>query len=140
MGYDLRAKNKEVSEFSLGAFSWPMYLQDTGMGYVLGYGAGLSPGTYVYSTGNNGSPHSNDGYKVSSSEAKIMAKIARGYVSVQRFVNKEWDSLTPEDRKMREETNAKGLRVYRPYMHEDHLKKLEAFAEFAEKSKGFTIN
>ena len=88
MGYDLRPKNKNVEEMRINAFVWPFILQDTGMGYVLGYGAGMRPGTYVYLNGNNGSPASNDGYKVTATEAKTMAKIARGYLSVKAFVNK----------------------------------------------------
>jgi hypothetical protein len=70
MGYDLIPINKEVESISIGAFSWPMYLQETGMGYVLGYGAGLRPGSYVYQDNNNGSPASNDGFKVSVNRSK----------------------------------------------------------------------
>lgn len=119
----------------VGAFTWPIFLQDTGMGYVLGYGAGMRPASYVYQNNNNGSPSSNDGYKVTATEAKMMARVARGYVTVQRFVNKEWDELTPEDRAMKEQSD-----VYRKKVHEDHLEKLEQIADFMEKSGGFTIN
>jgi hypothetical protein len=141
MSYDLRAKNKDVKDMSVGAFTWPIFLQDTGMGYVLGYGAGMRPGSYVYQNGNNGSPASNDGYKVTATEAKMMAKVARGYISVQRFVNKEWDELPPEDRKEKEEWEARSQhKIYRTKVHEDHLKKLEQIADFMEKSGGFTIN
>lgn len=141
MGYELRATNKNLEELSIGAFSWPIFLQETGMGYILGYGTGFKPGSYVYNNGNNGSPVSNDGYKVTSTEAKAMAKVARGYISVQRFVNKEWEQLPPETVKEYEEANNRhSFKIYRPKMHEDHLKWLEKFAEWAEKSKGFTIN
>lgn len=140
MGYDLCPNNKELESISIGAFSWPIYLQETGMGYVLGYGTGFKPGSYVYSQGNNGSPVSNNGYKVTATEAKMMAKVARGYVSVQRFVNKEWEELPEETVKEYEKANEQhSFKVYRAKMHEDHLAWLEKFADWAVKSKGFKI-
>lgn len=134
MGYDLNPKNKKIDSLSVGAFSWPIFLQDTGMGYVLGYGAGMKSGSYVYQQGNNGSPISNDGYKVTAAQAKMMAAIARGFVSVQRFVNKEWDALPPDELKQWEQSQ-----YCRKKMHEDHLVFLEKFADFAEQSGGFSI-
>lgn len=141
MGYTLIAKNKELDEINIGAFSWPIFLQETGMGYVLGYGTSMNPGAYVYQNNNNGSPVTNDGYKVSSTEAKAMAMIARGYVSVQRYVNKEWAEIPESDVKQYEESTCyNGQPTYRKKMHEGHLVFLEKFADWAEKSKGFTIN
>lgn len=135
MGYDLKPKNKKIESLPVGGFSWPMFLQETGMGYVLGYGAGMRAGSYVYQNGNNGSPSSNDGYKVTSMEAKMMAVIARGFVSVQRFVNKEWEEVPKA-----ELPNYEASPYYRKKMHEDHLEFLEKFADWAEQSGGFTIN
>jgi len=86
MGYLLKPKNKKVESINVGAFSWPIILQETGAGYVLGYGAGRAPASYVYQDGNKGSPASNDGYKVNGTEAKAMASVLRGYATVQRFV------------------------------------------------------
>ena len=141
MGYDLRPRNKKIDEFSIGAFSWPIILQETGMGYVLGYGKSMCPGQYVYQSGNNGSPASNDGYKVTSDQAKCMAKIARGFLSVQLFVNEEWDKLNEEERIAHEETKFDGKCIYRPaWRNKQVLDKIEQFAEFAEKSQGFTIH
>lgn len=141
MAFDLNPKNNEMESLSVGGFSWPIFLQETGMGYVLGYGAGFKPSSYVYNEGNNGSPVSNDGYKVTSSEAKAMARVARGYVTVQRFVNKEWEALPESELSYYEKAKSLGEQpLYRAKMHEDHLKFLEKFADWAEKSKGFTIN
>jgi hypothetical protein len=137
MGYDLIPKNKKLDSFSVGWLTWPMFLQETGMGYILGYGTGMKPGSYVYQGGNNGSPSSNDGYKVSSKEAKMMAAVARGYVSVQRYVNKEWEAIPAEQLPSYENAQAG---IYRAKIHEDHLVKLEKFADFAEESGGFSIN
>jgi hypothetical protein len=141
MPFELNPQNKELDSLFVGGFSWPMFLQETGMGYVLCYGAGFKPGSYVYNNNNNGSPVSNDGYKVTSTEAKMMAKVAMGYVTVQRFVNKEWDELPETERSYYENAKSLGEQpLYRGKMHEDHLKFLEKFADWAEKSKGFTIN
>jgi hypothetical protein len=141
MGYDLKPKNKATKEITVGAFSWPIILQETGAGYVLGYGQGRSPATYVYQTGNNGSPGSNDGYKVTKKQAEMMATVIRGYVSVQRHVNKEWEALPEDERKSHEQsTNSYGNNVYRCFVHEDRLKQMENIAEFFEQSKGFSIH
>jgi hypothetical protein len=143
MGYTLTARKKgaAVEEMNVGLFTWPMYLQETGAGYVLGYGEGRSPGSYVYKSGGQGSPVSNDGYKVSSREAKMMAAVIRGYISVQKFVNKEWDKLSPEDRERDEvATGYKGKPIYRARFHEDHLSALEKISDFMEQSGGFTIS
>lgn len=140
MGYELSPKNKKIKELRVGAFMWPIILQETGMGYVLGYGAGRTPASYVYQNGNNGSPASNDGYKVTAFEAKAMAKVARGFCSVQRFVNKEWDAIPEPEKTTMLEYTSRGAKLYRGTWHEDRLKEIEAFADFAENSRGFTIN
>lgn len=141
MGYDLYANNKKTNSISIGAFSWPFILQETGAGYVLGYGEGRTPGSYIYQKrGNHGSPVSNDGYKVTSTEAKMMAQVMRGYISVQRFINKEWNEL-PEDQREIQKTAefSPGKLTYKQGVHEDRLKQIEQIAEFLEKSKGFKI-
>lgn len=142
MGYNLIPKNKEIKSISIGAFHWPFVLQETGMGYVLGYGAGRAPGTYVYSSGNNGSPVSNDNYKVSSKEAKAMAMVGRGFLSVQKFVNKEWTDFFPDDEERKKQTETKGFNgslLYRQEMGKKTLELIEKVVEFIEKSNGFTI-
>lgn len=142
MGFDLNPKNKNIESLSIGAFSWPIFLQETGAGYVLGYGTGLKPGTYVYNNGNNGSPVSNDGYTVSAKEAKMLACVMRGFVTVQRFVNSEFEALSAEEKKAIEdsENNMNFKSYYRMRWHEDRMRQLEAIADFCEKSGGFTIN
>lgn len=144
MGYELKPKSrsKKVKSILVGGFSWPIFLQETGAGYVIGYGAGLRPGSYVYLTGNNGSPVSNYGYVVNEDEAKMMAIVIRGYLSVQRFVNNDWDKLPELDRKDMENSRVPefGGPLYRKYVHEDRLKEIEKIADFMERSKGFSIN
>lgn len=139
MSYDLHAKNKNVESIRIGAFSWPIMLQDSGMGYVLGYGKSRVPGEYVYLNGNNGSPVSNDGYRVTSEEAKIMAKIARGYVSVKRFINDQWEALDEAERIESEQLKINGKPLYEQQTGDGFLELIEKFAEFAERSGGFCI-
>ena len=140
MSYDLHARNKEIESIRFGAFSWPQMVKDTGMGYILNCGEGKFFAEYVYAKGNNGSPLSNDGYKVSSSEAKMMAKIARGYVFVKKFINQKWDELSENERKTDLEVKGHdGLPLYNKPINEEFLKSLEKFADFAEKSNGFRI-
>lgn len=145
MGYDLIARNKKakIKEFVFGSFSWPIFLQETGMGYVIGYVPSMEPNSYNYipRTYNEGSPVSNDGYIVTSSQAKAMALVARGFVSSNRFINNQWSEI-PEERQieMRKAVNYNGTPLYRQGYAEEHLVKLEQFAEFANQSGGFTIN
>lgn len=138
MSYDLSARNKKVEDLRIGAFSWPILLQETGAGYVLGYGAARCAAQYVYQTDGHGSPASNDGYIVTSLESKMMAKIVRGFISVKKFVNKEWDEMEEEDRKRTELLNEK-MKVYTPYTGDKFMDICEKFADFSEKSGGFRI-
>ncbi|MDR0412812.1 MAG: hypothetical protein LBH61_03285 [Dysgonamonadaceae bacterium] len=80
MGYDLKPKNENAGYPRGMIFTWPQILNETGACYLLGYGENTaSPGYYVYDgTRGPGSPVSNDGFKVSSSESKIMAKVVQG--------------------------------------------------------------
>lgn len=144
MSYDLRPRNKKVNEIRFGAFIWPMMLQETGMGFVLGYGANIQPASYVYNAGRKGSPVSNDGYRVTSSESKAMAAVCRGYVSVKRFINKQYEDASDEQKNSWKSALYQGeeglvKKLYEQEVSEDFLAKLEEFAEFAEQSNGFGI-
>lgn len=143
MGYYLKAKAKEAKNINVGGFIWPFILQETGMGYVLGYGSGKDPASYIYSSGKNGSPVSNDKYKVTATEAKAMALVGRGFLSVQKYVNKQWIEDYPDeaDRKAKSEMRGfSGQPLFRSQMGEKTLKVIEDVVEFLEQSKGFTIN
>ena len=128
MSYDLIPRNKKVKGLSFGAFTWPILLQDTGICHVIGYGQGLRPASYVYQVGNGniGSPCSNDGYKVTASEARMMATVARGFVKVHTFNRKEWDELRNKE-------------MYNIPWHTNRIKLVDNFADFAENSGGFKI-
>lgn len=140
MGYTLKPSKKEIESIDVGAFSWPMYLQESGAGYVLGYGSGIRPATYVYQSGKKGSPVSNDGYYVNSKESKIMACVIDGYLSVQRFMRIEIDSLSEEKIKEMEEANKLfSWKTYNMPMAEKHLDKLEEISKFMKECGGFKI-
>lgn len=129
MSYTLRAKNKEVEDFDIGWVSWMGLLRDTGAGFAIYYGQGIFAGSYYYVDGNCGSPMSNDGYKVSSRESKIMATCVKGYIFIAKAINKEIEEK-------RERLDSFELSKEIPI---STIQKFEKFAEFAEKSKGFRI-
>jgi hypothetical protein len=139
MGYELKPRNKKVKQIHF-SLVWPIMLQECGMGYILGYGAGRCPTSYVYKSGNNGSPSSNDGYRVSANDAKYMAKVARGYVSVNRFNNAEWEAMDKEDAEIAKQAKYDGKPLYNLPVSENMLTNYEKFADFAEASGGFTIH
>ena len=81
-----------------------------------------------------GSPVSNDGFKVTASEAKVMAKLFRGDVFVKRFIRAEWDKKT-EDEKNR----ILSYKTCKEPPSKEFIDKVESLAEFCEKSGGFRI-
>lgn len=141
MSYDLIPRNKNIQGITVGAFSWQMYLQDSGAGFVIGYGKGLIPTTYVYQPRKKpGSPVSNDGYYVTSSQAKMMSIVIDGFISVHRFIRKEIDSLPQERVKEMEQANERlSWKTYNIPYPTSHLDKLEAISKFLKNSKGFYI-
>lgn len=141
MGYDLTARNKDVPDLSIGAFSWPILLQETGAGYVIGYGQGLHPGQYVYTPSKSGaSPVSNDDYPVSAAEAKCMAIVLDGWVKVQEVVNKQWDEMNPVDKEHKlKVTGVGGNKLYRRPIGEHIIILAKKMSEFCKKSGGFKI-
>jgi hypothetical protein len=144
MAYDLTPRKKGVKGITVGAFSWPMFLQETGAGYVIGYGEGMSPGSYVYQSNNSGSPVSNDNYRVTSAEAKAMAMCMRGYITVSAFINKEWEEKYPNEaeRKKMQAFICPGTNklLYNTPMAQVRLEELVKIADFMEASGGFTIS
>lgn len=137
MGYDLIPKRKEVEAKSGMILTWPIILQETGAGYLLGYGdITFDPGKYIYDGSRpDGSPVSNDGFDVSKEDSLVMARLFRGYVSVKRALREEWNKI-PESRKVWIKS-MRGNGVEPPA--EVFLQKVEALAEFCEQSEGFNI-
>ena len=141
MSMDLKPRNNSIEEFRISGIYWNVVLRETGAGYIIGYGKAVSNGAYSYKPqGNNGSPMSNDGYRVTAFEAKAMALSARGYLSEQSYLKREWAELDKEKRKMYEllnKNNDKGL--FNKPAGDTFIKVVERFANFAEQSSGFRI-
>jgi len=138
MGYDLSSRNKEAGDFYMGAFSWS-WMINAGVGLVIGTGPAKNPASYSYTPDAKGaSPQTNDGYRVTAEQARMMAAAARGLVNVERFIAKEWEQMSEEDRKLDTEWNERS-KIYRTPVRDDFIDKAAAFAEWAEKSGGFAI-
>lgn len=138
MGYDLIPKKEGGASKSGMILTWPVILQETGAGYLFGYGMNtFDPGRYIYDGSRpDGSPVSNDGFDVSKEDALIMARLFRGYVFVKRGLVEEWNKM-PEKEKTQIQSLL-GKRVTPPA--EDFLAKIEALADFCEQSEGFNIH
>ena len=137
--YDLIPRNKNVNSFSIDGFSWPLMLNE-GVGLIIGAMEGVNPSTDIYELRKGCNPYGNDGFRVTSKEAWAMAKAARNLVSGYRYIQKIWDEFSDEEKEWRYENN-KNLHnfKYKEPVNEEFLEKVLSFADFAEKSGGFTI-
>lgn len=139
MGYDLNPRNKKLDSFHFGAFSWSWMLK-CGVGWILGTGDGWAPGQYVEVSRPDGkSVNMNDRARVTGAEAKEMARFCRHLVRYQRTLRGLYEK-EPADR--RAEMEAVGLStrgLYNLPVRTDFVDKVEAFADWAEKSGGFTV-
>lgn len=136
MGYDLSANNPELDDFHFGAFSWTVLLETfgslfpsihkDGQFYVV---LGADP---RMPEGDQGSRlSSNDGFPVTDEEAKIMARMTRNYVLIQRSLDDTHKTDTTGPMPFKEPWPCK--------IRADWVDKYEQFADWAEKSGGFAI-
>lgn len=121
MSYDLKPIKRGVEQFTFGAFSWPVLIEACGYLFpCVSIGA-----KYCYQPGLDQRIEkgplliTNDGMKITAAEAKIMARIARNYVAIQRGLPDDSDA----PRKIRT----------------DFVDRFEKFADWAERSGGFRI-
>ena len=152
MGYDLQPKNKDAGDFHFGAFSFPVLLE--ACGYL--FSAIQSGGRWYCAFGSDermGDTYpmilSNDGFKVTAKEAKIMARIARNFVTIQRTLPDEntSDGIEGKAEFKRDDVLALMQRAMHPTappkwptkIRTDFTDRFEQFAEWAEKSEGFEI-
>ena len=137
MGFDLRARRKDADDFSMGAFSWAWML-DNGVGLPVGYGPGFAPAQFVYRTRPDGKCIGyNDGARVTAAEAKDMAKVARWLADYQDDLYAQWMKEPEESRKRMEDSPS---RLYKLPVRRDFVEKVRAFADWAEKSGGFSVH
>jgi hypothetical protein len=154
MGYDLKANNDKLEGYHFGAFSFPVLLE--ACGYLF---ASIHHGGQWYCVFDQdermGAEYprilSNDGFEVTADEAKIMARIARNYVAVQRSlpeenrglgINSQAKAFGKEDvLKMlaRGMNDAPYNEIWPMKIRDDFTEKFEQFAPWAEQSGGFKI-
>ena len=73
-------------------------------------------------------------FKVTPSEAKAMAKLFRGYVSVKRAIREEWEKKTEEEKEILLSVNKRAAPP-----GEEFINKVEGLIDFCEQSGGFRI-
>lgn len=151
MSYDLTPKNAEAGDFRFGAFSFPVLLE--ACGYL--FSVVSSGGRWFVARGIDermGDDYplllSNDGFSVTEEEAKIMARIAKNFVAIQRLLPEE---NSTNDMRSQSKITRDSLKEMIDAMHgnapgpwpvrirTDFTDKFEQFAEWAPKSGGFQI-
>lgn len=85
MGYDLIPLNNDIKTYSFNFFVWPSFMREVGIGQAIGMKF-FKDGSYSYRPQiidgrDTGDPLTNDGYVITSDQAKEMAFIARRYSS-----------------------------------------------------------
>lgn len=152
MSYDLIPK-KNIGDFTFGAFSFPVLLEACNYLFPVIHDGGrwfCAFGIDPRMPKGDDYPRllSNDGFPVTAEEAKIMARIARNFVAIQRLIPGE---NTPDDARgksvfKKEDVEAimmrgmfGGKEVWPVKVRVDFTDKIEAFADWAEKSGGFKI-
>ena len=127
MGYDLRANNKKLDDFHFGAFSFPLLLEKCGHLFPTHHGNGYGMCSWIFSEKTKDKRYKrvkyppelcNDGFKVSSFEAKVMSICATNFCDIQ-------ESLTEEHKDF--------------YVRDDFIKLFRKFAEWSKISNGFRI-
>lgn len=135
MGYDLAPRNKAEEGFHFGAFSFPVLLE--ACGYLW---PAISGGARWYHVSGvdprMGTNYplilSNDGFPVTAEEARIMARVARNYVAIQRSL--------PEDHGAGDTIDTPDWqRAFPRKIRPDFVDTFERFAAWAPRSHGFRI-
>jgi hypothetical protein len=139
MAYDFTPRKSEAGDFRLGAFVWTT-LVEMAFGYL--FPCQMKGAKYIYGWETDKrfkKEHnypiliSNSYMRVTSTEAKLMARMTRNFVSINRtlddshynegvaFDAPDWERKWPQK------------------LREDWLDEFEKFADWAEKSGGFKI-
>lgn len=133
MGYVFSPNNRELDDFSMGAFLWPILMES--FGYL--FPEISRDGRYFYLKDGNGDRRycdgktlgGNGGFEVSAYEAVVMARMARNYSAIQR--------------ELPESNDADNFPFIMPAwprkISPDYTARIDQFANWAERSGGFTI-
>lgn len=137
MGYNFTPRNKKAGDYDIGAFSWPLMLE-AGLGLVLGTGQGFKPGEFIYITRPDKlCVQYNDGARVSASECKELAKVARWIARIQDARIKQWETVpADEQQRMRDDKS----HIYNLPWNPSVVQRFRDFADWCEKSGGFRID
>jgi hypothetical protein len=130
MSYDLHPNNRKLGTFRMGMLSWPWML-DQGVGLIIGYGPGIRPGHYVSGSREGAEPGDNNGFPVSGNEARMMARAAHHLAEISKANVREWGVMSEEERQR--------WGVECAPVGPETIAKVELFAKWAWKSKGFKI-
>jgi len=154
MGYDLTPRKKGVEPFHFGAFSFPVLLEACGYLWPCIHNAGrwyCAFGIDPRMPQGDDYPAllSNVGFPVTAEEARMLARVARNIVAIQRLVP---DDHATEDMRSKasfrkEDVEALLIRAmgggspdpWPVKMRTDFVDLFEKFAPWAERSGGFTI-
>lgn len=126
MTYDLRPNNTEIQSFKMSGFHWPLILEQCGTYFA----AVFHKARFFYVSGiddrmgdSEDGPAIllNDGFSVTEEEAKVLARITRNYIAIQR----DLDPNQPDP--------------IMPALKINLLNLLEEFAEWSEQSQGFKV-
>lgn len=134
MGYDFKAKNEGVEGFHLGAFSWPVLLDQFGTYFLtLHQGAQWFMVSGVDPRDPEGTTYpgilANSGFEITAEESVVLARMTRNYVTIQKMLGEEHRNLE--------------LKKDAPWplkIRDDFTEKFERFAEWLERCGGFTIH
>lgn len=154
MGYSLKPVNPDVESFPFGAFSFPVLLEACGYLWPCIHGGAQ---WYCVFGADPRMPQgdqyprilSNDGFLVTDEEARIMARVARNFVTVQRSLPESArDTTTIRGRAefRREDVANLLLKAMDPTpspwpqkIRDDFTNTFERFAAWAPGSGGFEI-
>ncbi len=151
MGHDLYANNKELSPLHM-AGAWLHLLEQCGSYFTyVSHGARWY---MVFDERMTTHYHSNEdderetvtdtnypaiicncGFEITEEEAKVVARIARNYASMQRTLKE------PTEEELDQPFDTPDyLKPFPRYIHRDWVDLYEEFASWAEKSQGFKIH
>lgn len=158
MSYDLRPAKRGVEEFRFGAFSFPILLAACGALWPCLHNGGqwfCAFGVDPRMPQGDDYPRilSNDGFKVTAEEARIMARVARNVVAIQRLLpdptpeelaGAGWTRKTSFKREDVEQLLMRAMSDAKPgpwpvKIRTDFTDLFEKFADWADRSNGFAI-
>jgi len=140
MGYDLkpiRPKKKDLEWFHFNCWSWLILMEYCGTYWPSYHGNG---GYYMPHNNTNDKRYeghsyppitTNDGFKVTAIESRVMARIASNLARIQRCLP---DTL--EEYEMQGLKGRPGMPIW---MHRGYVERFEEFSEWVQKCQGFRI-